>query len=80
MPYNMDGTESTMTSRTRQFVGTLENRYNIPCITMDERLTTREARNISRENAAADGKKFNERAEVDSLAAQLILESWLRGQ
>ncbi len=77
MPYNMDGSESDMTVKTREFSEILGERFNIPCFGMDERLSTREARNISRSNAEAGGRKFNERAEVDSLAAQLILESWL---
>lgn len=77
MPYNMDGTENDMTARTSTFIASLIERYNIPCHAIDERLSTREARDLSRANAQAGGRKFNERAEVDSLSAQLILESWL---
>jgi putative holliday junction resolvase len=78
MPYNMDGSENKMTSRVQAFVKKLNARFTIPCHTIDERLSTREAKEISRENAEASGKKFNDRNEVDSFAAQLILESWLR--
>ena len=77
MPYNMDGSESKMTSRVQAFIKQLNARFTIPCHTIDERLSTREAKEISRENAEASGKKFNDRNEVDSFAAQLILESWL---
>lgn len=77
MPFNMDGTENVMTGKARVFVKRLEEKYSLPCHTMDERLTSREARNLSRENAEASGRKFNERAVIDSLSAQLILESWL---
>jgi putative Holliday junction resolvase len=77
MPFNMDGTENVMTGKARAFAKRLEEKYSLPCHTMDERLTSREARNLSRENAEASGRKFNERAVIDSLSAQLILESWL---
>jgi putative Holliday junction resolvase len=77
MPFNMDGTENVMTGKAQAFAKRLEEKYSLPCHTMDERLTSREARNLSRENAEASGRKFNERAVIDSLSAQLILESWL---
>jgi putative Holliday junction resolvase len=77
MPYNMDGTDSDMTTKVQAFVGALAARYDRPCHTMDERLSSREARELSRANAEAGGRKFNHRLEVDSFAAQLILESWL---
>lgn len=77
MPYNMDGSDSDMTGKVQAFVQQLQARYNRPCHTMDERLSTREARELSRANAEAGGRKFNQRIEVDSFAAQLILESWL---
>ena len=77
MPYNMDGSENEMTSKTQNFIKKLIKRFDLPCHTIDERLSTREAKEISRENAEASGKKFNDRNEVDSFAAQLLLESWL---
>lgn len=77
MPFNMDGTENVMTGKAQAFARKLEGKYALPCYTMDERLSSREARNLSRENAEASGRKFNERAIIDSLSAQLILESWL---
>ena len=77
MPYNMDGTDNDMTEKAEIFKTQLEKRFNLPCHGMDERLSTREARYISKENAEASGKKFDGREDVDSLAAQLILESWL---
>lgn len=76
MPLNMDGTESDMSKLAGKFLRKLAQRFDMPCHTMDERLSTREAREIGRANAEARGKRFDERTEVDSLAAQLILESW----
>ena len=77
MPFNMDGTDSEMSIRANKFINRLTDRFKIPCYKMDERLSTREAREICRANAEEAGKKFDERSDVDSLAAQLILESWL---
>ena len=77
MPYNMDGSENEMTVKARKFAKQLEEKFKRPCHAMDERLSTREARDLSRTNAEASGRKFNDKAQVDSFAAQLILESWL---
>ena len=77
MPYNMDGSENVMTVRALAFARKLEEKYSRPCHTIDERLSTREAKDLSRSNAEAGGRKFNDKSLVDSFAAQLILESWL---
>ena len=76
MPYNMDGSDSDMTARARHFARTLSARYDKPCHEVDERLSTRAARDISRDNAELMGKRYNDRAKVDALVAQLLLESW----
>ncbi len=76
MPYNMDGTESAMSEAARHFELTVSARYDKHCHSIDERLSTREARDITRENAERIGKKYNDRAKVDAMVAQLLLESW----
>ncbi|HWK54803.1 MAG TPA: Holliday junction resolvase RuvX [Hyphomicrobiales bacterium] len=76
MPYNMDGSDSTMTTHARQFAAKLEARYGKPLFEVDERLSTREARDIARQNAMRAGKRPNDRAVVDALAAQLLLEGY----
>jgi putative holliday junction resolvase len=76
MPYNMDGTESDMTARAKVFADTLTERYKLPWHGIDERLSTRAAREITRDNAELIGKRYNDRAKVDAMAAQLVLESW----
>ena len=77
LPLNMDGSESEISIRAKKFSNRLNGRFNLPCHTIDERLTSREARDISRANAEHEGRRYNNREEIDSLAAQLILESWL---
>ena len=65
LPLNMDGTESDMSGRARRFAELLEQRYAIPAELTDERLTTREARQM---RPAADNH---------AVAACLIAETWL---
>ncbi|MEH6548655.1 MAG: Holliday junction resolvase RuvX [Pseudomonadales bacterium] len=67
LPLNMDGSESDICRRARKFSRRLANRHDIPVSMMDERLSTREARNLT------SGDPANA---VDDLAAVLILESW----
>lgn len=77
MPYNMDGSESEMSTRALKFSRRLTGRFNLPCHLVDERLSSREAREISLAKAQRDGRKYNPKEDIDSLAAQLIVESWL---
>ncbi len=77
LPLNMDGSESELCLRVRKFAGRLQGRFGLPVQLVDERLSTFEAK----EEARARGHKGNyAQAPVDSIAARLILESWLRGQ
>lgn len=80
MPYNMDGTENAMTAAAQHFALSVSARYDKHCYSVDERLTTREARDIARQNAERGGKRPNDRAQVDALVAQLLLESWFADQ
>ena len=80
MPFNMDGTENDMTKAAQKFSRVISERYRKPCHSIDERLSTRAAREISRDNAQRAGRKYNDRAFVDAMAAQLLLESWFEAQ
>ena len=64
LPINMDETESEMSLRARIFGAALAERYGIPVTMIDERLSTRAAREL-------DPSKSHE------MAAVLIAESWL---
>jgi putative Holliday junction resolvase len=73
LPLNMDDTDNNITVRARRFANRLTGRFNIPHVLWDERLSTREAKEIAFEH----GHRGNFReSPVDSFAAQLILESW----
>lgn len=77
LPLNMDGSESDMSKRARKFGNRLHGRYGKPCVMVDERGSTREAKLIAREA----GHRGNYREEsVDGIAAVLILEGWFAHQ
>jgi len=73
IPLNMDGTEQPLTQQARQFANSLQTRFDLPIYEMDERLTTKDAKeslfNKGGYKALRDGQ-------VDSIAAQLILQNW----
>ena len=75
LPLNMDDSESELSSRARKFARRLRHQTNIETLMVDERLTTREARDeLDHYQAQGRGKKLA----ADSLAAALLIESWYR--
>ena len=73
LPLDMQGEAQAMSESAARFGRQLEGRFGIPTEFADERLTTREAWTV----AVDDGQRRGKR-EIDSLAAALITESWLR--
>lgn len=73
IPLNMDGSISDMAHRARKFANRMNERYQLPCFIIDERLTSVEAKRIHLE--AGGGSNFKKES-VDGIAAQLILEDW----
>lgn len=73
IPLNMDGTEQKITGNARQFAATLRERFHLPVYEMDERLTTKAARE---QLFAKGGYKALQDGQVDGVAAQLILQNW----
>lgn len=74
IPLNMDGTEQSITQAAKQFADFLQTRFNKPVYPMDERLTTKAAREIIFNEG---GYKALQRGQIDSIAAQLVLQNWL---
>ena len=72
LPLHLDGTTQAITERAQRFGNQLKGRYNLPVELVDERLTSHEAET---ELAARGGKTA--KADIDALAAALILQSWL---
>ncbi len=73
-PINMDGTDSELSGRARKFGRRLEGRFNLSVQMVDERLTSFEAKSAARDAGHRGDYKA---APVDSIAAELILRTWL---
>jgi len=73
LPLSMRGEHQEMSKRAARFGRQLEGRFGIKTVLIDERLTTREAYQL-----AIEQQRKKSKTEIDSLAAALITESWLR--
>jgi len=71
LPLNMDDSESDLSNRARKFARRLQGRFAVEVEMVDERLTSREAKSIGRDQGTEDLTK------IDHIAASLILQSWL---
>lgn len=78
IPYNMDGSDSEMVARANKFRKRLHGRYGLPAEGVDERLSSRAAR----EELGARGHSLGRarQARIDSIAARIILETYLQQQ
>lgn len=74
LPVLMDGTHGTRAQKTKQFSLWLEKTVNIPVILWDERLTTKQALAILRQQKASIKEKKKRKHQ---LSAALILASYL---
>ena len=70
----MDGTKSEFQKKIAKFSAELKKRYEIELHMIDERLTSKEAK--ERIKNKADGIKDS--ANKHSISAQIILEDWFR--
>lgn len=88
LPLTMEGEEQETTETAKTFGNLLNERYNLPIHFMDERLSSREASQLlgydgltSPRRHSKAGKKVKKHQrlghDIDQLAAQLILQSWL---
>ena len=77
MPLNMDGTHGEAARRVDRFIETLRPLLSIPILTIDERLTSREADSRLR---AAGLNDRDRRAKSDEYAALIILEDFLAAE
>lgn len=82
VPFNLDGTEHDMTHAARDFAAQLQQRYHLSVHMIDERLSSLAAAQI----LATSGKKRPKshtqasKQQIDSVAAQVILETWFSEQ
>jgi putative holliday junction resolvase len=73
-PLNMDGSDSELGARAAKFARRLRGRLGLEVALVDERLSSFEAKHDARERGHRGDFK---RQPVDSLAAELILQTWL---
>jgi putative holliday junction resolvase len=79
VPYNMDGTATTLTEAARVFATTVGGRYQKPVVQVDERLSSREAEDQLRQRrSSGERSRRVSRGDVDAVAATVLLEQWLR--
>lgn len=74
LPLNMDDSESELSARAKKFGNRLNGRFGVKMEMVDERLTSFEAKG---EVMSRGGSRDYKNNPVDSIAARLILESWL---
>jgi len=75
-PLNMDDTENEMSRFIKKFYHKIRDRWDIPVILWDERLTTEEAESVLRESNKI--KHIKQKTLKDKISAALILKSYLQ--
>jgi len=77
LPYNVDGSESDMTSAARGFAAELKRRYPLEVAMIDERYSSREAEaRLKTARQSGLRRRRLAKADVDAAAACVILERW----
>ncbi len=81
VPYNMDGTRGRLTVAAQAFAAELGRRFALEVHTVDERLSSREAGDLLRQQRASGARPRRVRpGDVDAAAACVIVEQWMRGR
>lgn len=76
IPLNMDGTEQPITLCARRFKNRLVEKFRLPTDTIDERLTTWEAKNRALLEAKQRDLKIADN-DIHGLAAMILIEQWM---
>tara|TARA_B100000965_G_C19110951_1_gene549030 strand:- start:49 stop:489 length:441 start_codon:yes stop_codon:yes gene_type:complete len=66
MPYTLDNKHQDITFAARKFSNRLKQKYKLPIFIVDERFSTKIAR-----------QEMKKKQEIDSISACIILEAWL---
>ena len=77
LPMSLEGEAHGMTALAQKFAQRLEGRFNLPVVMVDERLSSAEAAQSLRQ-AGVRGRA--QKAHLDQVAAQTILQSYLDAQ
>ena len=76
-PATLDGGDQPIRVRARAFAHELARRYRLPVQQVDERTSSIEAAQRFAAGRAAGARRRREAAQLDALAAVVILERWL---
>lgn len=74
LPLTLDGLEQAITQRARDFAAEWQNRVNKPVLLVDERSSTKQAKQLFAEKRALGQSKRKHSQDVDAWAAAIILE------
>ena len=74
LPFNMDGTESNQTIKTKDFATMFEEKSNLKVVFQDERLTSKIAERVLIDADMSRNKRKNV---LDKLSATIILQDYL---
>lgn len=80
-PYNVDGSRGTLAPAADEFAAALAARFQLPVARVDERWSSTEASAELKHRRQTGTRRHRvQREDIDSLAAAIILERWLRGE
>ncbi|TLY50996.1 MAG: Holliday junction resolvase RuvX [Gammaproteobacteria bacterium] len=80
LPLTLDAGEQANSRGARAFAADLHARSKLPVVMVDERLSSREAATRFAERRASGVAKRKHAAALDAVAAEVIVEQWLREQ
>ena len=75
LPLHADGSPSPLSQQAHSFSLQLKKRFRLSVLTIDERLSSREAEQLLAQSPKRSQRR--NKAAVDSLAAAIIVETWL---
>ena len=76
-PATLDGGDQPIRKRARGFAHDIRRRYDLPVQQVDERTSSIEAAQRFAAGRASGARKRHQAAQLDALAAVVILERWL---
>ncbi len=80
LPLMLDGSEQATSKAARTFAGALGERYKLPVHMVDERLSSVEASHRFAARRASGQTRRKNASELDAIAAEVIVETWLSAQ
>lgn len=76
IPLDLDGKAQEITHHAQGFLKRLKKRYDVPVFSADERFSSMQAQQELQKMRARGQRGKTQHADVDTLAAALILEHW----